>query len=93
MPHVTNIKGEQGCVVLGTTTTSYDAGINRNDDLTGFTVVEEATLDGITAAGVADAADLIGVTLIAGLFVPGIISAISVDSGLIVGIRGSRESN
>lgn len=86
-----NIKGEQGGVVLGDTTATYTA-TGPADYLLGFTVISDATVSALTMPDMADSDDLIGVTFVAGSFVPGLISAITVDSGLIMGLFHSAQA-
>ena len=86
MSELTNIKGEQGGIVLGTSTMSYTS-TGPADYLLGFVVIEEATLSAITLPDVTDSDDLVGVTFQAGSFFPFSISAITVASGLIAGLN------
>jgi len=90
MPFTTNLKGEQGGVTLGNTTTEYTSTVQK-EYLQGFTVIVDATLDRLSINYADGDTDLVGVTLLAGSFIPGTIDDISVSGGLIMGHFGPRQ--
>lgn len=81
MPFITNIKGEQGGITL--TDGESFAPTNQKDYATGFSVITLGTvLTSIESNYEGDDTKLIGVSLDPG-FYPGIITELTVDTGLV----------
>ena len=91
MLEVKNLSGEQGGVILGSTTGTYTAA-SGGAYLRCVTALTTCTISAVTMDDMADAADLVGMTLGAGQTIWGSISAITISGGLAQGLY-SRTQN